>query len=138
EPEPDIALVMDRPLFTPPLKPPIDEIAANAVEDVPSDALFTNVYVDKERLAGHVRRALQTRSQVSLLDLVEAHPLEQRLAALVAYMSLPAADGASVIDDARRQTLPWTDDEGRLRQGTLLMVVFCRPVAAAGRTGRRQ
>jgi hypothetical protein len=138
EPAPDIALVMDRPLFTPPLKPHIDEIAANAVEDVPSDALFNNVYVDKERLAGHVRRALQTRSQVSLLDLVEAHPLEQGLAELVAYMSLAAADGASIIDDARRQTLTWTDDEGRLRQGTLPMVMFCRPVAAAGRTGRRQ
>ena len=138
EPAPDITLVRDRPLFAPPLKPHIDEIAADAVEDVPSDALFNNVYVDKERLAGRVRRALQTRSQVSLLDLVQAHPLEQGLAELVAYMSLAAADGASVIDDARRQTLTWTDDEGRLRQGTLPMVVFCRPVAAVGRTGRRR
>jgi hypothetical protein len=138
EPAPDIALVMDRPLFTPPLKAHIDEIAADAVEDVPSDALFNNVYVDKERLAARVRRALQTRSQVSLLDLVQAHPLEQGLAELVAYMSVAAADGASVIDDARRQTLTWTDDEGRVRQGTLPMVVFCRPVAAVSRTGRRR
>src|SRR5262249_58666015 len=112
EPEPDIALVMDRPLFTPPLKPHIDEIATDAVEDVPSDALFNNVYVDKERLAGRVRRALQTRSQVSLLDLVEAHPLEQGLAELVAYMSLAAADGASIIHDRRPPTGAWTDDAG--------------------------
>jgi hypothetical protein len=53
-------------------------------------------------------------------------------------MSLAAADGASIIDDARRQTLTWTDDEGRLRQGTLPMVVFCRPVAAVGRAGSRR
>ena len=138
EPAPDIALVMDRPLFAPPLKPHIDEIAANAVEDVPSDALFNNVYVDKERLAARVRRVLQTRSQVSLVELVQAHPLEQGLAELVAYMSLAAADGASIIDDSRHQTLNWTDDEGRLRQGTLPMVVFCRPVALVDRTGRRQ
>jgi hypothetical protein len=138
EPAPDIALVMDRPLFAPPLKTHIDEIAANAVEDVPSDALFNNVYVDKERLAARVRRVLQTRSQVSLVELVQAHPLEQGLAELVAYMSLAASDGASVIDDSRHQTLNWTDDEGRLRQGTLPMVVFCRPVALVGRTGRRQ
>src|SRR5215467_12383210 len=131
EPAPDIALVMDRPLFTPPLKAHIDEIAADAIDEVPADALFNNVYVDKERLAGRVRRALQTRSQVSLLDLVEAHPLEQGLAELVAYMSLAAADGASIIDDARRQTLTWTDDEGRLRQCTLPMVMFCRPAPTA-------
>ncbi|HMA70879.1 MAG TPA: DUF3375 domain-containing protein [Xanthobacteraceae bacterium] len=138
EPAPDIALVMDRPLFTPPLKPHIDEVAANAVEDVPSDALFNNVYVDRERLAGRVRRALQTRSQVSLVELVETHPLEQGLAELIAYMSLAAADGASMIDDTRHQTLNWTDDEGRVRQGTMPMVVFCRPVAMVSRTGRRR
>ena len=135
EPAPDIALVMDRPLFTPPLKPQIDEIAADAVEDVPSDALFNNAYVDKQRLAARIRRALQTRSQISLVDLVQEHPLEQGLEELVAYMSLAAADGTSIIDDARRQTLHWTDDEGRLRQGTVPMVVFCRPVALVAGTG---
>ncbi|HLK81477.1 MAG TPA: DUF3375 domain-containing protein [Xanthobacteraceae bacterium] len=138
EPAPDIALVMDRPLFSPPLKARIDEIAADAAEEVPSDALFNHIYVDKERLAGRVRRALQTRSQVSLVELVEAHPLEQGLAELVAYMSLAAADGASIIDDARRQTLTWTDNDGRLRQGTLPMVMFCRPAASPGRTGRQR
>jgi hypothetical protein len=138
EPAPDIALVMDRPLFTPPLKPQIEEIAADADEDVPSDALFNHVYVDKERLAGRIRRALQTRSQVSLVDLVAAHPLEQGLAELVAYLSLAASEGASVIDDAQRQTLSWTDGEGGVRQARLPMVVFCRPVASAGRPGRRR
>jgi len=138
EPAPDVALVMDRPLFTPPLKPHIDEVAANAVEEVPSDALFNNVYVDKERLAGRIRRALQTRSQVSLVELVQAHPLEQGLAELIAYMSLAAADGASIIDDNRNQTLNWTDDEGRIRQGTMPVVVFCRPAAVVSRTGRRR
>jgi hypothetical protein len=53
-------------------------------------------------------------------------------------MSLAAAVGASVIDDARRQTLNWTDEEGRLRQGTVPMVVFCRPVETVRRTGARQ
>jgi Protein of unknown function (DUF3375) len=138
EPAPDIALVMDRPLFTPPLKPQIDEIAADAVEDVPSDALFNHVYVDKERLAGRIRRALQTRSQVSLLDLVDAHPLEQGLAELVAYMSLAASEGACVIDDAQRQTVSWSDGEGGIRQATLPMVAFCRPVASASRPGGRR
>jgi hypothetical protein len=133
---PDISLVMDRPLFSPPLKLTIDEIATNADEDVPSDALFTQIYVDKERLSSRIRQALQTRSQVSLADLVDAHPLEQGLAEMVAYLSLAAADGASIIDDGRHQTLTWTDGDGTVRQGTLPMVIFCRP-AASGRAGKR-
>jgi hypothetical protein len=133
---PDISLVMDRPLFSPPLKLMIDEIATNADEDVPSDALFTQVYVDKERLSSRIRQALQTRSQVSLADLVDAHPLEQGLAEMIAYLSLAAADGGSIIDDGRQQTLTWTDGDGTVRQGTLPMVIFCR-LAASGRTGKR-
>src|SRR5579871_911437 len=117
ESAPDISLVMDRPLFVPPLKLQIDEIATNADEDVPSDALF---------------------SQVSLVELVEEHPLEQGLAELVTYLSLASADSTSIIDDSRHQTLTWTDDDGRVRQGTLPMVVFCRPAASAGRTGKHQ
>jgi Protein of unknown function (DUF3375) len=78
------------------------------------------------------------RSQVSLVELLQAHPLEQGLAELVAYLSLAAADGSSLIDDARHQTLTWTDDEGRGRQATLPMVVYCRPAALARRTGRQQ
>jgi hypothetical protein len=137
ESAPDISLVMDRPLFAPPLKLTIDEVATNADEDVPSDALFTQVYVDKARLGSHIRRALQTRSQVSLADLVEANPLEQGLAELVTYLSLAAADGTSIIDDGQHQTMTWTDEDGTVRQGTLPMVVFCRPASAGGRAGKR-
>ena len=50
---------------------------------------------------------------------------------------LAAGDGASIIDDEKHQTLTWTDEDGAVRQGTLPMVVFCRPAAASGRTGKR-
>jgi hypothetical protein len=68
---------------------------------------------------------------------VEAHPLEQGLAELVTYLSLAASDSTSVIDDAQRQTLTWTDEDGTVRQGTLPLVVFCRPTPASGRAGKR-
>jgi hypothetical protein len=56
----------------------------------------------------------------------------------VAYMSLAAADGACVIDDGQRQAVSWSDGEGGIRQARLPMVVFCRPVASAGRPGGRR
>src|ERR1700730_8910971 len=104
EPAPDIDLTIDRPLFEPPLKPHIHEAPLEEAEEIPCDALFENVYVDKERLAANIRQALQIRSQVTLNELVGRHPLEQGLAELVAYFSLAAEDGAAIIDDTQRQT----------------------------------
>lgn len=131
---PDIDLTMDRPLFSPPLKPEIDEIPSDATQDVPTDALFDHVYVDKDRLAMRIRQALQTRPQVSLIELAERYPMEQGLAEVIAYFSLAADDNAAIIDDTRRQTLVWTDEDGTLRQATLPLVIFCRPTSPLAKT----
>lgn len=44
-----------------------------------TDALFDQVVVDKARLTGWIRQALQEKSQVSLPELVERHPLDTHL-----------------------------------------------------------
>jgi hypothetical protein len=126
----DVRLVMDRPLYSPPQKPEInDTIMLSKGEEVPADALFDRVYVDKARLAAHIRRALQRRSQVSLSEIVENHPLEHGLAELVAYLSLASEDPAAAIDDDHRQTVVWTDPSGVSRQATLPHIVFARAAA---------
>jgi hypothetical protein len=129
---PEIHIAMDRPLFEPPLKSNIDDVAVAGDEDIPYDALFSSVYVDKARLAANIRQALQNRSQISLDELVLRHPLEQGLAELVTYFSLVAEDREAIIDDAQRKTLTWMDEELHSRQATLPLVIFCRashPVA---------
>jgi hypothetical protein len=95
-------------------------------EDIPADALFEQVYVDKTRLSGYVRRLLQSREQVSLVDIVNEHPLEQGLAELVAYLSLAADDRRAVIHDERTETIGWTDAFGITRQATMPLVIFLR------------
>jgi hypothetical protein len=127
EPAPEIELAMDRPLFTPPLKPSIrEQILLEGDGEVSVDALFEQVYVDKAQLAAHVRRALQTREQISLADLVADRPVEQGLAELVAYLSLAADDGKAVIDDSMTETIFWVEAAGRRRRATLPLVVFRR------------
>jgi len=124
---PAVDLVMDRPLFTPPLKPHISQqLLEEGSDAVDADALFEQVYVDKTRLAARVRQALQSRDQIALTAVLETHPLEQGLAELVAYLSLAAADGKAVIDDERSATITWTDDNGAQRRATLPTVIFCR------------
>jgi hypothetical protein len=72
----------------------------------------------------NVRRALQTRKQVSLATLTNASPIEQGLAELAAYLKLATQDAAAVIDDERSETVHWLDAGGRQRQATLPLVVF--------------
>jgi uncharacterized protein DUF3375 len=133
EPSPDVDLTMDRPLFSPPLKPEINEVPLEGISVVPADALFEQVHVDKERLASRIRRSLQARTQISLVELVEHYPIEQGLAEIIAYFSIAADDQASIIDDSLHQTLTWIDDSGSFRKATLPVVVFCRPTTAVTR-----
>jgi hypothetical protein len=129
ESAPDIDLGMERPLFTPPFKPQFDnETVVAGHPDMPVDALFDQVYVDKRRLGMHIRRALQTRNQISLAELVAVNPIEQGLAELIAYLSLAAEDRRALIDDTSTQTLVWTDGDGNHRQATLPLVIFSQHV----------
>ncbi len=85
--------------------------------------------MDKERLAGQIRRLLQRRTQVSLAEVAAAHPLEHGLAELVAYLSLASDDPAAVIDERPARGDRWTDAEGRRRQATVPLVIFARAVS---------
>jgi hypothetical protein len=125
EPSPAVELPMERPLFTPPLRPVIRQHALEAGDvELPADALFQQFYVDKERLRARLRKALQTRRQVSLAELLEAEPLEQGLAELVAWLSLATGEGRGVIDEGAPQTVRWTESNGRVREATLPTVIF--------------
>ncbi|HEX2890003.1 DUF3375 family protein, partial [Vineibacter terrae] len=130
ETAPDLDLALDRPLFTPPFKPTLDDaVAVAGDEDIPADALFEQIRIDKARLAANVRRALQIRNQITLAELVREHPLEHGLAELIAYMSLAADDRAAVIDDDHTQHLHWTDAAGITREAVLPQVIFQREVS---------
>ena len=124
---PSIDLPLERPLFTPPFKPRIgDEVVREGDEDVPADALYDQMHVDKTVLRARIRKMLQTRAQVSLAELLDVHPLEQGLAEVVAYMSLAADDTKALIDDGRKLTLVWSDADRGARQATIPLVVFTR------------
>jgi flagellar motility protein MotE (MotC chaperone) len=127
EPAPTIELPMERPLFSPPWKPIIaDQILVEGEGDIPTDVLYEQVYVDKTELAAHIRRALQTRPQISLAEIIESRPLERGLAEIVAYLSLAADDSQALIDDEHKQILAWTDATGCQRQATVPLVVYSR------------
>lgn len=125
EPAPRIAMPMDRTLYSPPFRPHIaHQVIDEQGDTIPADALFEQVYVDQLRLTSNIRRALQTRSQVSLGALVAEFPIEQGLAELTTYLKLATHDLTSAIDDERREEVHWTDADGRLRKATLPLIIY--------------
>lgn len=125
EAAPALALVMDRTLYNPPFKPKIlQQIVDDQGVEVSSDALFEQVYVDQLRLMSNIRRALQTRKQVSLATLVGDYPIEQGLAELATYLKLATQDIQAAIDDEQTEVVFWRDADGRQRQATLPLIVF--------------
>jgi hypothetical protein len=124
-PSPSIALAMDRTLFSPPFKPKITQhILDEEGVAISADALFEQVVVDQLRLMSNVRRALQSRSQVSLGTLAADYPIEQGLAELAAYLKLATQDLHAAIDDDKSEVVVWTDDRGRQRAATLPLIIY--------------
>jgi hypothetical protein len=107
-------------------------IVAQGDQEFSADALYDQVYVDKSVLDAHIRWALQTRSQISIEELIQHRPLEHGLAEIVAYMSIAAEMPGSVIDDAVKQTIHWSDKQGLQRQATLPLVIFSRRLVTMG------
>jgi len=124
---PQVDLPLERPLFSPPPTRRLDQhvIEADAAA-LPADALFDQVYVDKQRLRARLRRALQSRAQVSLAELLETHPLELGLAELVAWLSLATGENPAAIDEQTTRNVSWTDAHGVMRTATIPEVVFVR------------
>jgi cell division septum initiation protein DivIVA len=131
----DIELPLERPLFAPSVKPRLADVALVAGEDeIDTARLFDQIVVDKARLRAIVRGALRRQSQVTLRELLQAEPLQQGLAELVAYLELAhAEEGESlraVVDEAVIEPIRWqarnAAGEAVTREARLPRVIFTR------------
>jgi Protein of unknown function (DUF3375) len=127
----DIELAMERPLFTPPVKPTIANVPLEAGdENVDPSALFEQVVVDKARLVQHIRHALQNKSQITLSELINLQPLQQGLAELVVYLQLGSETFTTIVDEDAPEPIHWqviTDSNEILaRNARLPRIIFMR------------
>jgi flagellar motility protein MotE (MotC chaperone) len=127
----DIELPMERPLYTPAIKPLIADRALESGDaDLDAAALYAQQVIDKAQLARHIRHALQERTQITLCELCAAQPLQHGLAELVAYLQLAGDSFKSVVDEGTSEVIVWKIAEAngqiRMRQARLPRVIFVR------------
>ncbi|MBW8066401.1 MAG: DUF3375 family protein [Ferrovum sp.] len=126
-----VELPMERPLFTPTLKPLIAEIELHAgIEEGDMAALYNQVVVNTVQLVWNINQAFQERAQITLAELTKAYPLEQGLAELVAYIQLGSQSFTTVVDESTRDLIGWeatAEDGGAVhRTATLPRMIFVR------------
>jgi hypothetical protein len=131
EPAADIKLTLERPLFTPALKPLIaNTTLQRGDEDIDPAALYSQVVVDKAQLAQHIRQALQMRSQITLRELIDRQPLQHGLAELVIYLQLGSESFKAVVDENTLDLIVWqalaSDGTDVRKQAQLPRVIFVR------------
>jgi len=122
-----VELPLERPLYRPPLKPLIAEMALDEGDaDVDMAALYAQVVVDRTELTRNIRQELQGRSQITLAEVVTRHPLRHGLAELVAYLQLAGEWPKTVVDDEVQEQVRWQVEPGVMRQATLPRIILLR------------
>ncbi len=126
-----IELALERPLYLPRQAPKIADLAlALEEQDVDASALFGQIVVDSAALTRNIRHALQDRSQITLKEICERHPLAHGLAELVAYLQLGSDQFKALIDEDSEELIGWisqrADQAPVARCARLPRIIFVR------------
>jgi len=122
-----VDLPMERPLYRPPVKALIKDVALLAGDgEVNASALYEQVVIDRAELFSHIRHSLQACAQISLSDLISAHPLRHGLAELVTYLQLASDWPQMVVDEETIDAIEWQTPDGTVRRARLPRVIFVR------------
>lgn len=85
--------IMERPLFSPPVKISFDNTdIEHGLPEGDTDLLFEQFYVDIEELRNNIRQALRNRTQVALSELLDVYKPQKGLTEILAYMQIATND----------------------------------------------
>lgn len=123
---PGLELVMARGLFMPAQNASIGDSRVIVGEaSIEVGALYRQNFVNEAELRSNIRKALQTRPQISLRSLVDIYPISKGVAEVVTYLELAHKGGGLIADDAD-ELLTFTTENGIVRQVRLPRVIFVR------------
>lgn len=100
EPGVEIALPFDRPLYDAKPAAAVESLLPpEADEQLDTDVLFAQTFIDQARLADNIRSVVPLRSSALLEDIVQLFPIEQGAAEIIGYLALHDEDLAVELDE---------------------------------------
>lgn len=96
------SLVMERPLFSPPVKTTFDKMQVHTgTAQGNTDALFDQVYVDIEVLKKNIQKLLQHKSQVSLQEVLDQFAPDKGVAEVLGYMQIATGNTKHYVNNEK-------------------------------------
>ncbi|NCD09564.1 MAG: DUF3375 domain-containing protein [Negativicutes bacterium] len=124
---PELSLPLDRPLFTPPQRPEIrDDVITAGDENISTEELFTQVYVDKGKLKDRIDFLLQAQGNISLSEIIEHYPLELGLSELITYMVIAGDKEQASFKADKQAEVKWQDENGKQKIARFDEIIFQR------------
>lgn len=106
EGDPEIDLVMERPLYEPEEPVKIGETPdERGASDADAAALFFHSEIDREAIRENIAQALRDRPQISLAELLERYPVTDGSAEILGYFAEASAPGAAMIGEGEMTEL---------------------------------
>lgn len=107
----EIALPFERPLYQPPAAVAVESRIQEASEEVDTELLFAQTFIDQARLSEVIRTVLPEGSSALLSDVVAVHPIEKGAAEIVGYLALDDDDVTVEMDAGDETMLEYADPE---------------------------
>lgn len=130
EDKPNINLVMDRPLHrleeseVPTFSFDFSELPDIVLEEGMAE-LYQQFYIDEEELIRKITSALQQRSTISLMELIQLYPVTQGLSELVAYLAIATQSAHHVVNTSTiDETIITSLDPEKQFRLTLPQIIF--------------
>lgn len=99
-------LIMERPLFSPPVKVFFDKTdIQDGRPEADTDLLFEQFYVDIEALRNNIKQALRNKTQVALSELLDLYKPQKGVTEILAYMQIAANDKKHYINRESQEEL---------------------------------
>lgn len=123
----NLNLPIERPLYSPKTQQSIEKILIEEGQAEMNLAdLLWQAQVDKTQLIQNVRRALQTKEQITLQEIIQNQPLEYGLSELLTYLQLDQQSYFKlVVDSGSEEKIQWQSGE-IIRSARLPRIIFTR------------
>ncbi len=108
---PNIDLSFDRPIGNPPqratFKNQPTEIGSTQLEAANLGVLFDQFEMDRQELETNIAGLLKNNAQITLSEVVRQYPIQKGLAEVLTYFSIAATSKKHLINDDKKELIPW-------------------------------
>lgn len=124
----EIVLPFERPLYQPPAAVAVESVIPSVVEEVDTELLFAQTFVDHTRLLGNIHAVLPRRSSALLSDIVTMYPVEQGAAEIVGYLAIDDDEVVVEVDESGETLVEYADpsDPAAIKRARLPKVTVTR------------